>query len=261
MDLLREREVDDIVVVGGGVIQEADIPKLKAIGVREVFNAEASTQDLIDGIERILAEYGRDTQTPGRRARDVIAAQTGRVWPPAPDRRAYRPPDDAPYWDRTRETMPADERDAVIRRPGGDGLGLGRAPFYRKHWRPRVSIRATHDRWTTSRACRRSRRPTCARSRQRIRRSALSLRRPAARSIASTARRGRAAGRPRSRGPRRLRTIGEATRGSCGASGFARRHGLLRLDLFALRRIVGHVGRRRAAGRRGVSVRRRRRRR
>ncbi len=70
MDLLREREVDDIVVVGGGVIQENDIPKLKAIGVREVFNAEASTQDLIDGIERIHTEYGRD------KTRRAAAART-----------------------------------------------------------------------------------------------------------------------------------------------------------------------------------------
>jgi methylmalonyl-CoA mutase, C-terminal domain len=60
MTLLKEREVEDIVVLGGGVIQEDDVPKLKAIGVREVFNAEASTQDLITGIERIVAEYGRD---------------------------------------------------------------------------------------------------------------------------------------------------------------------------------------------------------
>jgi methylmalonyl-CoA mutase, C-terminal domain len=60
MDLLKERDVDDIVVIGGGVIQEADIPKLKAIGVREIFNAEATTQDLIDGIERIVGDYGRD---------------------------------------------------------------------------------------------------------------------------------------------------------------------------------------------------------
>ena len=59
MQLMKERDVDDIVVLGGGVIQEDDIPKLKAIGVREVFNAEASTQELIDGIERIVAEYGR----------------------------------------------------------------------------------------------------------------------------------------------------------------------------------------------------------
>ena len=60
MTMLTEREVDDIAVVGGGVIQEDDIPKLKAIGVREIFNAEASTQDLIDGIERIVAETGRN---------------------------------------------------------------------------------------------------------------------------------------------------------------------------------------------------------
>jgi methylmalonyl-CoA mutase C-terminal domain/subunit len=60
MQLLREREVDDIVVIAGGVIQEDDIPKLRAIGVREVFDAEASTQDLIAGIERVVAEFGRD---------------------------------------------------------------------------------------------------------------------------------------------------------------------------------------------------------
>jgi methylmalonyl-CoA mutase cobalamin-binding domain/chain len=60
MTMLSDREVDDIAVVGGGVIQEDDIPKLKALGVREIFNAEASTQDLIDGIERIVAETGRD---------------------------------------------------------------------------------------------------------------------------------------------------------------------------------------------------------
>ena len=60
MALLKEREVEDIVVIGGGVIQENDIPKLKAAGVRELFNADASTKDLIDGINRIVAEYGRD---------------------------------------------------------------------------------------------------------------------------------------------------------------------------------------------------------
>ena len=76
MDLLKERDVEDIVVLGGGVIQEADIPKLKAIGVREVFNAEASTQDLIDGIERIVAEYGRDrTRRASASSAQAAAAQ------------------------------------------------------------------------------------------------------------------------------------------------------------------------------------------
>lgn len=59
MKLLEERGVDDVAVVGGGVIQEDDIPKLKALGVRAVFDSDATTQDLIDGIERIVAEMGR----------------------------------------------------------------------------------------------------------------------------------------------------------------------------------------------------------
>ena len=76
MQLLSEQGVDDICVVGGGVIQEDDIPKLKAIGVREVFNAEASTQDLIDGIERIVGEYGRASTRAAKAA--MAAASTER---------------------------------------------------------------------------------------------------------------------------------------------------------------------------------------
>jgi len=58
MQLLKDRDVNDIAVVGGGVIQENDIEKLKAVGVAEIYNAEASTQDLIDGITRVVAERG-----------------------------------------------------------------------------------------------------------------------------------------------------------------------------------------------------------
>jgi methylmalonyl-CoA mutase C-terminal domain/subunit len=58
MALLTERGADDMIVVGGGVIQAEDIPKLKALGVREVFDAEASTQQLIDGIEQLVSERG-----------------------------------------------------------------------------------------------------------------------------------------------------------------------------------------------------------
>jgi methylmalonyl-CoA mutase C-terminal domain/subunit len=59
MRLLEEGGASDIVVIGGGVVQAADIPKLKAIGVREIFDADATTQDLIDGVERIVREHGR----------------------------------------------------------------------------------------------------------------------------------------------------------------------------------------------------------
>jgi methylmalonyl-CoA mutase C-terminal domain/subunit len=75
MQLMKERDVEDIVVLGGGVIQEDDVPKLKAIGVREIFNAEASTQELIDGINRIVAEYGRDRARREAAAADATAAR------------------------------------------------------------------------------------------------------------------------------------------------------------------------------------------
>ena len=37
IELLKERDASDIVVFGGGIIPEADLPGLKALGVTEVF--------------------------------------------------------------------------------------------------------------------------------------------------------------------------------------------------------------------------------
>jgi phenylacetate-CoA ligase len=63
----------------------------------------------------------------------VIA--TAALWPPTYDR-TYRPPDDAPYWDSTRETMSADERAAVVvaKIQGVMAWAWERAPFYRTRW-------------------------------------------------------------------------------------------------------------------------------
>ncbi len=41
VDLLAERGVDDIVVFGGGIIPDADIPELERIGVSKIFSAPA----------------------------------------------------------------------------------------------------------------------------------------------------------------------------------------------------------------------------
>jgi methylmalonyl-CoA mutase C-terminal domain/subunit len=59
MRLLEERGASDIVVIGGGVVQAGDVPKLRELGVRAIFDADATTQDLIDGIEAIVREHGR----------------------------------------------------------------------------------------------------------------------------------------------------------------------------------------------------------
>jgi methylmalonyl-CoA mutase C-terminal domain/subunit len=50
VDLLREREADDIVVFGGGIIPEADIAELERLGVRKIFTPGASMQAIVDWV-------------------------------------------------------------------------------------------------------------------------------------------------------------------------------------------------------------------
>lgn len=47
LDLMREKGMDDVLLFGGGIIPDDDIPKLKAAGVGEVFLPGASTEDII----------------------------------------------------------------------------------------------------------------------------------------------------------------------------------------------------------------------
>ena len=50
LDLLKEQDASEIVVVLGGTIPNQDIPELKELGVAEVFTPGASTQEIIDFI-------------------------------------------------------------------------------------------------------------------------------------------------------------------------------------------------------------------
>lgn len=47
MELLKERGVDDVTVVLGGVVQTDDIPDLKEAGIAEVFGVRSDTQEII----------------------------------------------------------------------------------------------------------------------------------------------------------------------------------------------------------------------
>ncbi len=51
MELLREKQMDDVIVVVGGIIPDADIPPLKQAGIAEVFQPGASTQEIVDFIQ------------------------------------------------------------------------------------------------------------------------------------------------------------------------------------------------------------------
>jgi methylmalonyl-CoA mutase C-terminal domain/subunit len=48
LELLKEKEAGDIVVIAGGTIPADDIAELKKLGVAEVFTPGASTQEIID---------------------------------------------------------------------------------------------------------------------------------------------------------------------------------------------------------------------
>ena len=56
VDLLRERDAGDIVVFGGGIIPEADLPLLEQMGVAKVFTPGATTHEIVDWVRTRLGE-------------------------------------------------------------------------------------------------------------------------------------------------------------------------------------------------------------
>jgi methylmalonyl-CoA mutase C-terminal domain/subunit len=58
LTLMRERGMDDVLLFGGGIIPESDIPVLKEMGVNEIFLPGTSTETIIDYIR---------THVPSRR--------------------------------------------------------------------------------------------------------------------------------------------------------------------------------------------------
>ena len=53
--LLTEKGADDIVVFGGGVIPDDDIPRLKQAGVSEVFTPGTSTDSIVQWVRENVA--------------------------------------------------------------------------------------------------------------------------------------------------------------------------------------------------------------
>jgi len=51
MELLKENDIKDIMVMGGGVIPEEDIPELKKVGIAEIFTPGTDTRDIIKFIK------------------------------------------------------------------------------------------------------------------------------------------------------------------------------------------------------------------
>ena len=51
VEMLKEKGIGDVLVLGGGVIPDADIPGLKAAGIAEVFTPGTPTSAVIDFIK------------------------------------------------------------------------------------------------------------------------------------------------------------------------------------------------------------------
>jgi isobutyryl-CoA mutase small subunit len=53
LELLKEQDADDIVVFGGGIIPNEDIPTLHAAGVRALFRPGTTMADIVDFVKAI----------------------------------------------------------------------------------------------------------------------------------------------------------------------------------------------------------------
>ena len=56
IDLLAERDARDILVFGGGIIPEDDIPLLEQAGVAKIFTPGTKTQDVVSWVRAAMAE-------------------------------------------------------------------------------------------------------------------------------------------------------------------------------------------------------------
>lgn len=51
IDLLKEKKMDDVLVFAGGIIPDHDTPKLKEIGVSEIFPPGSSLQEIVNFVK------------------------------------------------------------------------------------------------------------------------------------------------------------------------------------------------------------------
>jgi methylmalonyl-CoA mutase C-terminal domain/subunit len=52
VELAREAGIDDVIIFGGGIIPDEDIPRLKEAGVTEVFTPGTRMEEIVDFIRR-----------------------------------------------------------------------------------------------------------------------------------------------------------------------------------------------------------------
>jgi len=56
IDLLKDKGAEDVVVFGGGIIPDEDIPKLSELGVAKVFTPGATTHEIVAWVRENVGE-------------------------------------------------------------------------------------------------------------------------------------------------------------------------------------------------------------
>lgn len=56
VELLKQQGGEDIIVFGGGIIPDADIPKLKKAGLKEIFTPGAPTKEIVDWVRENVGQ-------------------------------------------------------------------------------------------------------------------------------------------------------------------------------------------------------------
>ena len=51
-ELMDQRGIDDVVVFGGGIIPDEDIPELERLGVGRIFTPGATTTEIVDWVQQ-----------------------------------------------------------------------------------------------------------------------------------------------------------------------------------------------------------------
>jgi methylmalonyl-CoA mutase C-terminal domain/subunit len=59
MENLRQKDMDTVLVVAGGIIPEEDIPALHKIGIKAVFGPGTHTSEIIDSIQKLVRRKRR----------------------------------------------------------------------------------------------------------------------------------------------------------------------------------------------------------
>ena len=60
LDEMKKNDIEDVLLFGGGIIPEADIIRLKEMGVGELFTPGTPTNHVVDFLKKWVEEHPRD---------------------------------------------------------------------------------------------------------------------------------------------------------------------------------------------------------